>query len=150
MKDSQLLNSVTAAIAASTLDLRSESAREAVVRSALTAAEIRWAREQRLVGDSSFTRLRQAMGMAGLLEVVLRPSDDRESVNFSFQPGPEVTAQTSDDLLRLLIKTFRSAGFAVGWENFLFTGIAGDQIEVHAFTTSVNDGPPESWQLPRA
>jgi|GEM_PF-3200669 len=150
MKNIQLLNSVTAAIAASIFDPRSESAREAVVRSALTAAQMAWAREQRLIGDPSFTRLRQAMGMAGLMDVVLRASDDLESVEFSFRPGPDVSAQSSDDLLRLLIKTFRSAGFAVGWEGFLFIGITGDQIQVHAFTISVNDGPPESWQLPRA
>jgi len=144
----ELLESVTAAVAASAFDPRLEAAREFVARSALTPKQMLWANQQRLIGEPSFTRLRQAMQMAGLTDVDIQPSRSRETFDFSFQLGPEVSAQTSDDLMQLLIRTFRSAGFRIGWEDIGFTRVYGERIDGMASTTSVNDRPPEPWQLP--
>lgn len=144
----ELLESVAAAATASTFDPRVETASEFIARSALTPEQMLWAKQQRLIGEPSLTNLRQAMHAAGLTNVDIQPSGSRETIDFSFQPGPDVSGQASDDLMRLLIRTFRSAGFKVGWEDIGFLGVDGDCIKGVASTTSVNDGPPEPWQLP--
>ncbi len=143
-----LLRSVRAAIAASTFEPGQATACNFNSRLALTADQMLWVNQQRLIGEPSFTQLRQAMHMAGLRDVDIQPSGSRETFDFSFQLGPEVSAQTSDDLMRLLIRTFRSAGFKIGWEDLSFLGVDGEYIRGTSLTTSVNDGPPEPWQLP--
>lgn len=143
-----LLESVAAAVADTTFDGQRESARAFIDRMALTPELMEWAGMQRLIGQPSFARLRKTMHLAGLLEVSLRPADHRETFDFSFVPGPDVTAQTADELRRVVIRACRSAGFNIAWEDLCFTGVVGERIEGMVSTTSVNDGPPEPWQLP--
>lgn len=147
-KHSQLLRSVADLIHGSHYDHSRESVREFVARGRLTREQMAWATQQRHIGAPSFARLRGAMHLAGLLDVTSQPAGDRETFDFLFSPGPDVTAQTTDDLMRLLIRTFRSAGFKIGWEDICFVGVYGDRIEGIASVTAVSDGPLESWQLP--
>lgn len=148
-RHAKLLRSVKADIASSTFDPRQENAWEFNCRLALTVDQMQWSSQQRVIGEASFARLRQAMSMAGLVDMVTQPADDRETVALSFRPGPEITVQNADDLIRLLIRTCRSTGFKIAWEDICFTNVNGERIEALASTTSVNDGPPEPWQLPR-
>jgi hypothetical protein len=149
-KHSQLLRSVLDLVGDTLFDPNRESVNEFVARGKLTPEQTTWAAQQRLIGPPSFARLRGALHLAGLLEVSLRPADHRETFDFSFLPGPDVMAQTADELLRLLIRSCRSAGFDIGCEDLCFTGVVGERITGMASTTSVNAGPPAPWQLPLA
>lgn len=147
-KHSQLFRSVLDLIRDSHYDHNRESVSEFVARGRLTPEQTAWATQQRLIGPPSFARLRGAMHLAGLLDVRIMPDVSGERFEFSLRPGREVTAKTADDLMRLLIRACRSAGFDIGWEDLCFTGVVGERITGMASTTSVNNGPPEPWQLP--
>jgi hypothetical protein len=145
---SQLLRSVAHMIGDSQRDHNRESVSEFVARVKLTPEQTTWAAQQRLVGPPSFARLRGAMHLAGLRDVTVTPAASRECFDFSCRPGSEVVVQTADELLCLLIRSCRSAGFGIGWEDLCFTGVIGERITGTASTTSVNAGPPAPWQLP--
>lgn len=147
-KHSQLLRSVADMVRNSHYDHNRESVSEFVARGKLTPDQASWAAQQRLIGPPSFARLRAALQLAGLVDVRITPDASGERFEFSFRPGSAVTAKAADDLMRLLIRACRSAGFDVGWEDLCFRGVGDERITGMASTTSVNDGPPEPWQLP--
>ena len=82
----------------------------------VTAAEFFWQARQPVLGLPSLPRLRAALRKAGFSRVRLKLAADQESLQFTLRPGPEREGLKGDRLLRLLIRIFRSAGFAVGFE----------------------------------
>jgi hypothetical protein len=60
--------------------------------------------------------LRAALKEAGFNRVRLKLDDDQEFLRFTLRRGPEREEMKGDRLIKLLIQTFRSTGFEVGWE----------------------------------
>lgn len=116
----------------------------------LPPEEIAWVGTQPVTGTPGFARLKHALTLSGFSEVELKPAADRETVDFTLRPRSCDEHGDADGLLRLLITTFRFAGFAIGFEDLCVTAADGKRITGTASTTSVNDGPPEAWQLPAA
>lgn len=82
----------------------------------VTRAEFARQETQPVIGSPSILRLGTALKEAGFNRVRLKLDDDQEFLRFTLRPGPELEELKGDSLLNLLIRTFRSAGFKVGWE----------------------------------
>jgi len=82
----------------------------------VTHAEFAWQAQQPVHPPASLPRLRAALKSAGFNKVQVRLHDDRESMDFRLRPGHGLNGLEGDQLRRLLIRTCRSAGFAIGYE----------------------------------
>jgi len=82
----------------------------------VTSAEFAWQARQPVHPPASLPRLRAALRAADFSHVGLRLDGDHESLAFSIRRGPSLRRTEGDQLLRPLIRVFRSAGFNVGFE----------------------------------
>jgi hypothetical protein len=93
----------------------------------VTAAELAWQQKQPVVGPPSLPRLRAALKQAGFERVRLKLDANHEGLAFALRPGTLAGQPVRDRLLKLLIRTFRSAGFDIGWS----------ELAVHSTGTSI-------------
>lgn len=106
----------------------------------VTPEEVAWTLAQPVAGTASLSRLAGALRATGWEPFELALSDDGESVNFSLGRGDRHghTASDREVALRILIRSFRRAGFCVG-----FTELAIDTFEGDFLTGSSLVGPLE-------
>jgi len=82
----------------------------------VTPTEFKWQHKQPVIGLPSLPRLRSVLKQEGFSSVRVKLAANQESLQFTLRPGPEREGLKGDRLLKLLIRVFRSAGFAVGFE----------------------------------
>jgi hypothetical protein len=92
-----------------------ETIAEFVERNRITDAELSWLEGQPLCGEPSLKRLRAAFAGAGFQDISLHLHEHRDTLEFRVRLTAQVGVADSEQLLRLLIRLARSAGFRVGF-----------------------------------
>jgi hypothetical protein len=81
----------------------------------LTQDEVQWQESQPVRGTPSLARLRSALSSVGLPPVEVGLDAEAENVHFHLIRARAVRSLDADQTTRLLISTFRSSGFDVGF-----------------------------------